>query len=205
MADQVNGIGTQTAIDELENKQNNYLAEQQRLNDQIVDKSLEKTKLQTDFEKKQYEQEATKTAKGLYADYQKQNSNYGANAETIASQGLANSGYSESSKVSLYNNYQRNVTSIITELNREKSVLDLQLNQASIDADIQRAQNLANTYAQKMELAMNTYQLRYNLYRDQVADEQWLKSYELQLRQLEMSQANADRDYQLSLMQLQNS
>ncbi len=205
MAEQVNGIGTQTAIDELENKQNNYLAEQQRLNDQIVDKGLEKTKLQTDFQRQQYEQDATKTAKGLYADYQKQASNYGANAETIASQGLTNSGYSESSRVNLYNNYQRNVTSIVTELNREKAQLDLQINQAYIDADIQKAQNLANTYAQKMELAMNTYQLRYGLYRDQVADEQWQKQYELQLRQLEMSQANADRDYQLSLMQLQNS
>lgn len=205
MAEQVNGIGTHQAIDELENKQNDYLAEQQRLNDQIIDKGLEKTKLQTDFQRQQYEQDATKTAKGLYTDYQKQASDYGTNAENIASKGLMNSGYSESSKVSLYNNYQRNVTSIVTELNREKAQLDLQMNQAYLDADIQKAQNMANTFAQKMELAMNTYQLRYTLYRDQIADEQWQKQYELQLRQLEMSQANADRDYQLSLMQLQRS
>ena len=205
MADNTNGIGTQTAIDELQTQQNDYLQKQQELNDKIVDTGLQKTQAQVDFQKAQYEKDAQKNANTLYTNYQKEQNAYGANAEAIASQGLANSGYAESSRVSLYNNYQSNVTSLMNELNREKSALDLQMNQAYLDADIQKAQNMANIYQQKMQMAMNTYQLRYTLYRDQVADEQWQKEYELQQRQLELSQANNDRDYQLKLLQLQNS
>ena len=93
----------------------------------------------------------------------------------------------------------------MNEMAREKNILDQQMNQAYFDADIQKAQNLAQTYQQKMQLAMNMYQARYTLYRDQVADEQWAQQFELQKRQLELSQANEDRDYQLKLMQLQNS
>lgn len=205
MADQTNGIGTQSAIDRLENQQTNYLEQQQKINDQIIDTGLQKTQSQIDFEKQQYEQEAQKNARALYTNYQKEQNAYGANAEAIASQGLANSGYAESSRVSLFNNYQSNVTNLMNEMAREKNILDQQMNQAYFDADIQKAQNLAQTYQQKMQLAMNMYQARYTLYRDQVADEQWAQQFELQKRQLELSQANEDRDYQLKLMQLQNS
>jgi hypothetical protein len=205
MADQTNGIGTQSAIDRLETQQNEYLDQQQKLNDQIVDTGVQKMQSQVDFEKQQYQQEAEKNARALYTNYQKEQNQYGANAEALASQGLANSGYAESSRVNLYNNYQNNVTSLMNEMNREKAVLDQQMNQAYFDADIQKAQNLANIYQQKMQMAMNMYQTRYTLYRDQVADEHWAAEFELQKRQLEMSQANSDRDYQLRLMQLQNS
>lgn len=205
MADNTNGIGTQTAIDNLEKQQTDYLEKQQQLNDKIVDTGVQKLQSQIDFEKQQYEQEAQKNAKALYTNYQKEQNAYGANAESIAAQGLANSGYAESSRVNLYNNYQNNVTNLMNEMTKQKAVLDQQLNQAYFDADIQKAQNLATIYTQKMEMAMNMYQTRYTLYRDQVADEQWAAEYELQKRQLELSQANSDRDYQLQLMQLQNS
>ena len=50
MADQTNGIGTQSAIDRLENQQTNYLEQQQKINDQIIDTGLQKTQSQIDFE-----------------------------------------------------------------------------------------------------------------------------------------------------------
>lgn len=205
MADQTNGIGTQSAIDRLENQQTQYLEQQQKLNDQIVDTGLQKTQAQVDFQKQQLEQDTQKNAKALYTNYQKEQNQYGANAEAIASQGLANSGYSESSRVNLYNNYQNNVTTLMNDMTRQKAEFDLQMNQAYLDADIQKAQNMANMFQQKMEMAMNTYQLRYGLYRDQVEDEHWQQEFELKKRQLEMSQAESDRDYQLQLLKLQNS
>lgn len=205
MADQTNGIGTQSAIDRLENQQTQYLEQQQKLNDQIVDTGLQKTQAQVDFQKQQLEQDTQKNAKALYTNYQKEQNQYGANAEAIASQGLANSGYSESSRVNLYNNYQNNVTTLMNDMTRQKAEFDLQMNQAYLDADIQKAQNMANMFQQKMEMAMNTYSLRYSLYRDQVEDEHWQQEFELKKRQLEMSQAESDRDYQLQLLKLQNS
>jgi predicted DNA binding CopG/RHH family protein len=53
MADQTNGIGTQSAIDRLETQQNEYLDQQQKLNDQIVDTGVQKMQSQVDFEKQQ--------------------------------------------------------------------------------------------------------------------------------------------------------
>lgn len=205
MADQTNGIGTQTAIDRLENQQTEYLEQQQKLNNQIVETGLQKAQNNVDFQKQQYEKEAQKQAKALYTNYQKEQNQYGANAEVLTSQGLANSGYAESSRVRLYNNYQNNVTQIMTELSNEKAKMDLEMNQAYLDADIQKAQNMASIYQQKMAMAMNTYQLRYNLYRDQVQDEQWRENFELNKRQLERAQMESDRDYQLQLLKLQNS
>lgn len=202
MADQTNGIGTQTAIDRLENQQTEYLEQQQKLNDQIVDTGVQKVQNQVDFQKQQNEQEAQKNAKALYANYQKEVSDYGARAEQLASQGLASSGYSESSRVALFTNYQNNVTNLMNEMSRAKSALDLQMNQAYLDADIQKAQNLANIYQQKMQNAMNTYQLRYSLYRDQVQDEQWERSFALQQQQFEYQKQQDERNYQLNLARL---
>ena len=57
-----------------------------------------KSELKEDFKKEQ---------SAAYTDYQKQINPYGANAEVMVDNGLTNSGYSESSKVRMYNEYQR--------------------------------------------------------------------------------------------------
>ena len=205
MADQLNGIGTQQAIEDLRVENNEYLERQKELNNQIVDTGIEKTQLEVNQQKAQLEEDAQKNAKALYANYQKEQNQYGANAEALARQGLANSGYAESSRVSMYNNYQSNVTSLINEVNRAKSNLDLQMNQAYLDANVQKAQNEVAILQQKIEMAMNTYELRYSLYRDQIADEHWQKEYELSQAQLALSRQQAKRDYEISLAQLQKS
>ena len=205
MADQLNGIGTQQAIEDLRVENNEYLERQKELNNQIVDTGIEKTQLEVNQQKAQLEEDAQKNAKALYANYQKEQNQYGANAEALARQGLANSGYAESSRVSMYNNYQSNVTSLINEVNRAKSNLDLQMNQAYLDANVQKAQNEVAILQQKIEMAMNTYELRYSLYRDQIADEHWQKEYELSQAQLALSRQQAERDYEISLAQLKNS
>lgn len=72
---------------------------------------------QTDFSIQQIEQQKAQAGKdyikeqsGAYADWQKQSNPYGANAEAMASNGMQNSGYSETSQVSMYNQYQARVT-----------------------------------------------------------------------------------------------
>ena len=44
-----------------------------------------------------------------YIDYMKQTNQYGGALENLASRGLATQGYSESSKVAMYNTYQNRV------------------------------------------------------------------------------------------------
>ena len=93
------------------------------------------------------------------------------------------------------------------------------MNQAYLDADIQKAQNQLSTYKQQMELALTEYDLKvnrehfeYQKERDRVADEQWERTYQLQQQQMQMqqqqaqqSQANWEREYQLSLQKSRRS
>lgn len=188
-------------IDALENKQNSMLDEQQKLNNQIVDTSLNQSITRLEKQKADQEKEATKQASGLYTNYKKQSQQFGANQEQLVAQGLGKSGYAESSKVSMYNQYQSNVTEVMTKNNELKAEIDLQMNEAYQNADIQKAQNAAEMYTQKINLLMQNYSLRYQKYRDAVADEQWEKSFTLQQQQVNQSQSNWEKEYALSLAQ----
>ncbi len=204
-------------IDRLFAEQNTNLDQQQTLQNEIIDKGIQKVQNETDRQKAEYEREAEKTAKGLYADYRKQANPYGANAEVLASQGLNNSGYAESTQTNLYNTYQRNVTELVNTTRQLKADADFNMNQAYLDADIQKAQSALTLYQQKAQLALQEYDLRFNreqyLYqkewnqtqfdyqkeRDRIADQQWERSFQLQQQQAQQNQANWEREYQLSL------
>ena len=77
---------------------------------------------QTDFaiqkieqDKAQAQQDYTKEQKGAYVDYMKQTKS---NAQNMANSGLSNTGYSESSIVSMYNQYQNRVGTAKESLNQ---------------------------------------------------------------------------------------
>ena len=192
-------------IDNLMQEQNTLLDKQKAESDKMIETGLQKTQNEVNRQKEEYEREATKQGKALYTDYRKQANPYGATAEQLASQGLNKSGYAETTQTRLYNEYQRNVTSLMTETTRLKAEADFQMNQAFLDADIQKAQNALSIYQQQAELAITNYNLRYQKYRDDVADAQWEKSYQLQKQQAQQSQANWEREYQLSLEKARRS
>ncbi len=193
-------------IDNLMNQQNQNLEQQKEINNQIINTGLQKTQNEIDKQKKEYDEEATKSAKALYSDYKKQSNPYGANAEQLASQGLNKSGYAESSQVNLYNSYQKNVTELITTANKLKADKDFEMNQAYLEADIQKAQNTLAIYQQQAQLALTEYELKYDRekfdyqkYRDSVADSQWERQFAMQQQQNAQSQSNWEREYALSL------
>ena len=192
-------------IDNLMQEQNTLLDKQKAESDKMIETGLQKTQNEVNRQKEEYEREATKQGKALYTDYRKQANPYGATAEQLASQGLNKSGYAETTQTRLYNEYQRNVTTLMTETTRLKAEADFQMNQAFLDADIQKAQNALAIYQQQAQLAITNYNLRYQKYRDDVADAQWEKSYQLQKQQAQQSQANWEREYQLSLEKARRS
>lgn len=196
-------------IDELMTQQNNNLAKQGELQDTIVDKGLQKAQNEVDRQKTEIDEEATKQARALNVDYQKQVDPYGVRAEELQARGLANSGYAETSKVNMYNEYQRNVTSLMTNATKLKAQADFNMNQAYLDADIQKAQNSLALYQQQAQLLLTEYDLKndrdkfeYQKERDRIADEQWERQFAFQQQQAAQSQANWERQYQASLRQL---
>lgn len=196
-------------LDEMMGQQNEYLNKQEELNQTIIDKGLQKTQNEVNRQKQEIDETATKQGKALYSDYKKQANPYGATAEQMASNGLNNSGYAESSQVNLYNTYQKNVTSLMTNATKLKAEADFNMNQAYLDADIQKAQNTLAIYKQKSELLLTEYDLKqdrvkfdYQKERDRIADEHWEREFALQQQQVNQSQSNWEREYALNLARL---
>ena len=171
-------------IDKLNNAQNelyNKAYEQQK---NIVNMQTQQNIDEINRNKEKLNEETTKQNKALYTDYTKQVNPYGATAESLAANGLGNSGVAESTKTNLYNTYQRNRTDT---LNTAKSLLadynaqitqarqngDIQLAQASLDLYNQQIDNLYNTY----QLVQNQKQFDYQKERDTVSDNQWQQEF----------------------------
>lgn len=193
-------------IDNLMTEQRQNLNDQRTLQNQIIDKGIEKVQNEVTRQKEQYEQDANKTARGLYTDYRKQANPYGATAETLASQGLNRSGYAESSQVNLYNQYQRSVVELENKTRELKANADFQMNQAYLDADVQKAQSALSLYQQQAQLALQEYDMKHTRDRERVADEQWERQFQLQREQFDFqkqqaqqSQSNWEREYQMAL------
>ena len=193
--------GTYEDIDNLMTKQNEMIEQQRGLQNTMVDKGLEKAQNEVNYQKQQIDEDVTKQGKALYTEYQKQANPYGATAEQLAANGLNNSGYSETTKARLFNQYQANVTNLMTNATKLKAQADFNMNQAYIDADIQKAQNSLALYQQQASLLMQEYDLRYQKYRDDVADSQWERQFAFQQQQAAQEQSNWERNYALSLRQ----
>lgn len=189
-------------IDKLMDQQNNLLNEQQK---KQIDLISQQTQIQTDelnHEKEKIDKDVNKTTSGLYANWQKQANQYGAQAEQLAQQGLANSGYAETIKTALYNTYQKNVTDTLNNARDLKSDYDFKIAQARQQGSVQQAQAALDLYAQRMQLLTQNYELRQNreqyLYqqeRDRVSDNQWQKTFDEQTRQNEIENQWKQKNY----------
>lgn len=93
------------AVDEQIQNEKNWLEEQKKYQQEQSDLAIH----QLEYQKAQTTKDYQKEQSASYVDYQKSINPYGANAEQMAANGLANAGYSESSKVQSYVAYQNRV------------------------------------------------------------------------------------------------
>ena len=119
------------------NASKEWADKQTELQNEKTDFAIEQINQQKDQAKKDY----TKEQSGAYVDWQKQSNQYGANAEQMAAQGMTNTGYSESSQVSMYNTYQNRVATAREAysravLNYDNAIKEAQLQNNSILAEI---------------------------------------------------------------------
>lgn len=125
---------------------------------------------QTDFAIEQIEQQKDKAHKdyikeqsAAYTDYQQQVNDYGVNAEQMATSGMQNSGYSESSKVAMYNTYQIRVATAKASfdnavLNYNNGIKEAQLQNNSALAEI-----AYNSLQTQLELGLQGFQYKNSL------------------------------------------
>jgi hypothetical protein len=169
---------------------------------------------QIEQQKAQAQKDYTKEQSGAYVDWQKQSNEYGTEAEKIASAGMAGTGFSESSQVSMYNTYQNRVVTARESYN--KAVMNY--NNAIKDARLQNNAVLAEiayqSLQQQLELSLQGFQ-----YKNQLILEQANKKTELEntyygrymdvLNQINQENALAEeqrqfnQNYALSMQQMQ--
>ena len=137
--------------------------EQQKLQDQQTDFTLQKIEQQKEQAQKDYIKEQS----GAYVDWQKQSNQYGAEAEKMASTGLQKTGYSESSQVSMYNTYQNRVAVARESINQAMISYNNDMTQARLQNSVAKAEIAAQTLQKKMELALQGFQYKNTLITEQ--------------------------------------
>ena len=215
-------------------KSDQFYQEQINESKEWADKQSQLQQEKTDFaieqieqQKEQAQKDYTKEQKGAYTDWKKQSNEYGAQAEQMAASGLANTGFNESSKVSMYNTYQNRVATARESLN--KAVLNY--NNAIKEAQLQNNSALAeiahNALLQQLELSLQGFQYKNQLLLDEADNKLAINSmfdskYQAVVDQINTENALAEqkrqfdaqmayqreqdeRDYQLQLQQLEES
>lgn len=173
-----------------------YANKQQQLQNDLTNQAIaeinqEKAKTERDYQKEQ---------RGAYADYARNVNNYGINAEINAARGLSNTGYAESSRVSMYNAYQNRVATARQSLQDSlqgfnNAIAQARLNNSTKQAEI--AYNLAKTQA---ENALANFQYKNTLVeaginQANVINNRYDSRYNNMLGQLNQELANRQNAY----------
>lgn len=179
-----------------------WATQQQQLQQEQTDFAIEQIEQQKDQAEKDY----TKEQSGAYTDWQKQSNAYGVNAEQMASSGLSNTGFSESSQVSMYNTYQNRVATARESYNQAV----LNYNNSIKDAQLQNNSKLAeiayNALQQQLSLSLQGFQYKNDLLEKQAnkkleVDQMYYARYQDVLNQMNTENALAEeiRQYNESI------
>jgi hypothetical protein len=158
------------------NKADQYYQNQIDASKQWADKQSQLQQEKTDFaidkieqQKAQAQKDYTKEQSGAYVDWQKQSNQYGANAEAMAAQGMAGSGYSESSQVSMYTTYQNRVVAARDAFMRAVQNYDNSITEARLQNNSLLAEIAYNALQQQLELSLQGFQYKNQLVLDKAA------------------------------------
>lgn len=178
-----------------------YYADQQKAVQDYADKQTAIQNQQTEFaiekieqQKAQAQKDYTKEQSGAYVDWQKQSNEYGANAEAMAAQGMANSGYSESSQVSMFNTYQTRVVAAREVFSRAVLEYDNAIKDARLQNNAALAEIAFNTLQKKLELSLQGFQYKNQLILEkankrQALDSEYHSRYQDVLKQINQENA----------------
>ena len=235
----------EAALSDLEQTYNGMIGESDKYYQAQIDASKQwadtQSQLQqeqTDFTIEQVEQQKaqaqkdyTKEQSGAYVDWRKQSNQYGTEAEKMASSGLANTGYSESSQVSMYNTYQNRVATAREVYNQAVLNYDNAIKDARLQNNAALAEIAYQALQQQLDLSLQGFQYKnqlmldqankklevdqtyYNRYQDVLAQlnrenefaeqvRQYNKNYELQTKEYEESVRQFNENIQLQRQRL---
>ena len=136
---------------DLKNQQNAYLAEQQKTQNDILDKQLAYQTGLINQQKEEASQNKRVEANKALNDYTAYTNPYGIQAERQASAGLTNSGVSETSKLGAFTTYQNRLANANASYQKAVTQYDNAMNEAVLNNDVQKAQNALNMLKLQLE------------------------------------------------------
>ena len=166
---------------------------------------------QTDFAIEQIEQQKAQAQKdyikeqsGAFVDYKKQSDQYGAAAEQQATGGMTNTGFSESSQVSIYNTYQNRVMTAREAFNLAVMNYDNGIKEARLQNNSALAEIEFQAFQQQLELALEGFQYKNNLILEQAnkkveIDQMYHERYQDVLQQINTENAMAEEIRQFNM------
>lgn len=199
--------------DDLKNTTQQWADKQAEIQQQQTDFTIEKIEQQKEQAQKDYIKEQS----GAYVDWQKQSNKYGTEAEKMASAGLTNTGYSESSQVSMYTAYQNRVAVAREVLAQAKLNYDNNIKEAMLANSAALAEIYATNYIKQAELALEGFQYKnqlvmelankktelentyYNRYQDVLAQINTENAMKEEIRQFTESMAEDRRQFDASM------
>lgn len=135
---------------------------QTKLQNERTDFAIEKIEQEKQNAKKDYLDEQS----GAYEDWRKQSDQFGVRAEQIADRGMQNTGYAESSQVSMYNNYQNRVVTARDVYNRAVQDFNNGITEARLQNNSALAEIRFNALKQQLELNLQGFQAKNQLLLD---------------------------------------
>lgn len=138
---------------------NKYADKQTQIQNEQTEFAIE----QIEQQKAQAQKDYTKEQSGAYVDWQKQSNQYGVNAEQQAAQGMQNTGYSESSQVAMFNQYQNRVATARETYSRAVLNYDNAIKDARLQNNAALAEIAYNALQKELELSLEGFQYKNNL------------------------------------------
>lgn len=198
-------------IKETENMYNNMINNSDRYYQDQINASKEwadkQSKLQqdktnfliekTEQEKQKAESDYTNEQKGAYSDYMKQSNDYGVKAEQLASSGLQNSGFSESSRVSMWNTYQNRYATAREGFNQAVLNYNNTIKEAQLANNEALAQISYEALQNQLELSLQGFEYKNSLLQTKKQQLDQLNDTYYNRYQNVLAQINAEIDNQV--------
>lgn len=172
---------------------------------QIQQENTNFTIEQINQQKEQANKDYTKEQKGAYVDWQKQSNQYGANAEQMAASGLTNTGYSESSQVSMYNQYQGRVATARETFNKAILNYDNSIKEAQLQNNSKLAEIAFNSLQAQLELSLEGFQYKNSLLSEQIQMQQQTEDRYYSRWQDVLNQMNTENQFAESVRQYEQN
>lgn len=193
--------GLLTDNENIYNQQLDYANQYEQTQNETLDKQLAFQQEQIEKQKQEAQQIKETEAKKAKNDYTSFVNPYGYQAEQFASQGLANSGVSETAKLGGWNTYQNRLATANKAMQDAFTEYDTAINEARLNNDVQKAQNALTKLQMQLEYAQNYYSNKSTISQNQLSNNQALDSDYYNRYQTEYNNIQVEKEREEAIRQ----